>query len=44
MKHTITAFVALAGATLLAGGSANAAEILVNQDIATSTTWTADNT
>jgi len=44
MKHTTTAFVALAGATLLAGGSANAAEILVTQDIATSTTWTADNT
>ena len=44
MKNSITAFVALAGATLLAGGSANAAEILVTQDIATSTTWTADNT
>jgi hypothetical protein len=31
-------------ATLLVAGAANAAEILVSQNISTSTTWTADNT
>jgi hypothetical protein len=35
---------AMASCTLIAAGSANAAEILVNNDIAVSTTWTANNT
>ncbi len=40
----VASMVASAATTLLAVSSANAAEILVTQNISTSTTWTANNT
>lgn len=43
MKSTILKTLATSAAGVVAMGSANAAEILVNADIAVSTTWTADN-
>ncbi len=44
MKSSISTMLASGGLGLALVASANAAEILVTADIATSTTWTADNT
>jgi len=44
MKSSISTLLATGGFGLCLAASANAAEILVTQDIATSTTWTANNT
>ncbi len=40
----VSSMAACAASTLVVAGSAGAAEILVNSDITTSTTWTANNT
>ena len=44
MKNSISTMLATGGFGLCLAASANAAEILVTADIATSTTWTANNT